>query len=128
MEIDGKIIDWFEIPVKDLENSMDYYGKIFERRLFKGTIKGLDVAFFSSPTKEVNGALVQITNKEMYCNSKYGAIVYLNGGTDLINVLNRVKVNGGQIIVSKTLISPEIGFYALFSDPDGNTIGLHSMK
>jgi predicted enzyme related to lactoylglutathione lyase len=128
MEIDRKIIDWFEIPVRDLDSSMDYYSKIFNVQLFKGTIKGLEVAFFSPPTKEVNGALVQIIDEGMYCTSKCGSIVYLNGGIDLIDVLNKVEVNGGQIIVSKTLISPEIGFYALFSDPDGNTIGLHSMK
>jgi predicted enzyme related to lactoylglutathione lyase len=43
---------------------------------------------------------------------------------DIISILNRVKENGGAIKRNKTVI-PAMGYYALFTDLDGNTIGLY---
>jgi len=40
--------------------------------------------------------------------------------------LDKVEVNGGKVIVSKTAHADEIGFFALFLDTEGNKIGLHS--
>jgi len=57
-----------------------------------------------------------------------GAVVYLNAGKDLQPMLDRVKQNGGQLLVPKTMISPEMGYFALFIDTEGNKLGLHSMQ
>jgi hypothetical protein len=43
-------------------------------------------------------------------------------------ILNRVEPAGGRIMVGKTLITPELGFFAMFTDADGNRLALHSMK
>ena len=53
--------------------------------------------------------------------------VYLNGGSDLNNVLNRVETAGGQVLLAKTEIGEEHGFFAFFLDSEGNKVGLHSM-
>ncbi|MFT4146889.1 MAG: hypothetical protein QM644_20805, partial [Mobilitalea sp.] len=55
-----------------------------------------------------------------------GAVLYLNAGNDLQPMLDKVAQNGGQVIVPKTEISPEMGYFALFIDPEGNKLGLHS--
>jgi len=55
-----------------------------------------------------------------------GAVVYLNAGNDLQPMLDKVEENGGQIIQPKTEISPEMGWFALFVDTEGNKLGLHS--
>jgi uncharacterized protein len=57
-----------------------------------------------------------------------GAVLYLNAGDDLQPMLDKVKQNGGQVIVPKTQISPEMGFFALFIDTEGNKMGLHSQR
>ena len=55
-----------------------------------------------------------------------GAVLYLNGGNDLAGPLSRVQGAGGQVLVEKTKINDEIGFFGLFLDTEGNRIGLHS--
>jgi predicted enzyme related to lactoylglutathione lyase len=42
--------------------------------------------------------------------------------------LERMEDGGGQILVPKTEISPEIGFMAVFIDSEGNRIALHSRQ
>ncbi|WP_262484208.1 VOC family protein [Chryseobacterium taichungense] len=43
-------------------------------------------------------------------------------------MLDKVAQNGGQVIVPKTQISPEMGYFALFIDIEGNNLGLHSAQ
>ncbi|MBC8006378.1 MAG: VOC family protein, partial [Verrucomicrobia bacterium] len=43
-------------------------------------------------------------------------------------VLDRVIAAGGEVITHKTKINDEYGYYAVFEDPEGNHISLHSPK
>jgi predicted enzyme related to lactoylglutathione lyase len=83
------------------------------------------MAFFQTDGSNVSGALVQ---GEDYSPSKEGALVYLNGGDNLGNVLDKVEKAGGKAIVPKTRISPEMGYFAIFFDSEGNKIALHSIN
>jgi len=50
-------------------------------------------------------------------------------GEDLFfmnNILIRVKDAGGKIIVPKTPISPDMGFFGMFIDSEGNKMAVHS--
>jgi predicted enzyme related to lactoylglutathione lyase len=40
------------------------------------------------------------------------------------SILKKVKENGGAVKRTKTVI-PAMGWYALFTDPDDNTLGLY---
>ncbi len=73
----------------------------------------------------VNVALVK---GEGYQPAAAGVIVYLNGGDDLQPMLEKIEQSGGQAIVPKTEISPEMGFFALFTDTEGNRLGLYSTR
>jgi predicted enzyme related to lactoylglutathione lyase len=53
--------------------------------------------------------------------------VYLNANPDLQAVLDRVEDAGGTILMPKTAIGLDAGYFALISDTEGNTIGLHSI-
>jgi predicted enzyme related to lactoylglutathione lyase len=55
-----------------------------------------------------------------------GPKVYLNGGKDLTTVLNRVATAGGKVTVPKTGIGENMGHFALFTDTEGNVVGLYS--
>jgi uncharacterized protein len=50
----------------------------------------------------------------------------LNGGSDLQTVLDKVEPNDGKIIVPKTQISQEMGYFGIFIDSEGNKIVAHS--
>lgn len=39
--------------------------------------------------------------------------------------LNNIKKNGGEILMPKTEIGPNMGWIACFKDPEGNMMGLH---
>ena len=53
-------------------------------------------------------------------------MAYLDGGSDLNNILNRIESAGGKIEIPKTQITPEIGYFAVFIDTEGNKVALHS--
>jgi uncharacterized protein len=72
-----------------------------------------------------SGALVKHMN---FQPSAKAATIHLNGGRDLSDPLSRVQSAGGKILAPKTMISKEMGYYALFLDGEGNRVGLHSMK
>ena len=57
-----------------------------------------------------------------------GTLLYLNPGHDLQPTLDKIEQNGGKIIVPKTLISPEMGYFGMFIDTEGNKMGLHSIN
>jgi predicted enzyme related to lactoylglutathione lyase len=75
---------------------------------------------------DVGGALCY--NKEFYKpSSTDGPLIYLNGNPDVQNILDKIEVAGGKILVPKTQISPEYGYMAVFVDTEGNRIALHSI-
>jgi uncharacterized protein len=117
-------VNWFEIPVADMARATKFYGAIFEITLKADpAMPGYEMAMFPSQGG-VDGALVQGEG----CNPSHsGSLVYLNGGDDLIHVLNRVEKAGGKILQPKTDIG-ENGFFAYIEDSEGNKVGLHSMK
>lgn len=73
------------------------------------------------------GISVQIINGGDYKPSAQGTVVYLNGGDDLQKIADKIEANGGKILLPKTAIGPDMGFYAIFTDTEGNKLGLHSL-
>jgi uncharacterized protein len=117
-------LTWFEIPVANMERATTFYGAIFETTLkTDSAMPGYEMAMFPSQGG-VNGALL---SGKGYTPSSSGTLVYLNGGDDLIHVLNRVEKAGGKILQQKMEIG-ENGFVAYIEDTEGNKVGLHSMK
>jgi hypothetical protein len=58
--------------------------------------------------------------------SESGVLVYLSSGKDLNIILRRVPGAGGEVVVPKTLITREIGYFGVFLDTEGNRLALHS--
>jgi predicted enzyme related to lactoylglutathione lyase len=71
---------------------------------------------------------VAIVQGKGYTPSKEGVKIYLNGGSDLALVLNRVETAGGKIIMPKTQISPQFGCLGVFEDSEGNQLSIHSLQ
>jgi predicted enzyme related to lactoylglutathione lyase len=116
-------LNWFEIPVTDIERAAKFYGAIFGTTLEVSNGEGFASAMFPH-NGGVGGGLVA---GEGYLPNTHGSLVYLNANPDLNVVLNRVKGAGGQVIKPKTDIG-ENGFFALILDSEGNRIALHSMN
>jgi uncharacterized protein len=122
-KLDRKWSSWFEIPVTDMERARQFYESIFETKIDVMDLGGLQMGIF--PHKEVGCALCR---HEAYQPSDKGVLVYLDASPDLTVVLNRLEKAGGRILRSKTQISPQHGYMALFIDTEGNRLALHSDK
>lgn len=118
-------VNWIEIPVLNFERAKEFYSKIYNFEMFETTMNSGRMGFLPMDPKSegVGGAIVKGEN---YVPSTTGSKVYLNGGSDLQIILDRVMEAGGNIITPKTIITKEIGYFAVFSDTEGNHISLHS--
>jgi uncharacterized protein len=118
-------LNWFEIPVNNLNRASGFYEAIFVIRMQQLSLgNGLKMALFPVATGTVGGALCE--HSGFYKPSHDGVLVYLNGNPNLQAILDRVEENGGKIVMGKTQISPEYGYMALFEDTEGNRIALRS--
>ncbi|MEM7107698.1 MAG: VOC family protein [Bacteroidota bacterium] len=116
-------INWFEIPANNLERACTFYGKVLGQEVHTQEIGGFTMGFLHDGQDGVGGALVA---GEGYVPSAEGALVYLNGGTDLSDPLNRVEAAGGKVVLPKTKITDEAGYFGMFIDSEGNKVAFHS--
>ncbi|MGB5437315.1 MAG: VOC family protein [Maribacter sp.] len=115
-------VSWFEIPAIDFQQAVNFYNHIFGITMEQQNTNENAMAFFPTTTG-IGGSVIA---GQGYVPSDCGPLVYLNGGKDLSNVLNKVEEAGGRIIMSKTLISEEMGYFAIFIDSQGNKLALYS--
>ncbi len=120
-------ISWIEIPVTDFERAKAFYSTIYNYQMPDMPMGPVRMGFllYDQQNGGIGGAIVQ---GQGYEPASTGVKIYLNGGADLNTVLNRVEASGGKIILPKTQITPELGFFATFEDTEGNQISLHSMS
>ncbi len=114
-----------EIPTTDFSRASEFYQTILNIKIEVVAMEGIKMGLFPQTG---DGISVQLIHGGDYKPSTDGAVVYLNGGNDLQPIVDKIKANGGQIIIPKTAIGPEMGFYAIFIDVEGNKLGLHSMN
>jgi len=119
------LISIFEIPAIDFSRAVNFYQNILDISVEVVDMDGVSMGVFPTDIGSVSGAVIKGND---YKPSANGVIIYLNGGDNLQVVLDKIKANNGKIIVPKTQISPEMGFYALFIDTEGNRLGLHSVN
>ncbi len=115
-------ISWFEIPAVNFKQAVAFYSHIYNIDMELNYNGNHAMAFF--PAKNgIGGAVVAGPGSTP---SDTGALLYLNGGKDLNNILSRVEDAGGRIVMPKTLINEESGYFAIFMDSEGNKLALHS--
>ncbi len=120
----NNLINWFEIPATDFKRAVIFYQTILDTTIQETELFGTWMGFFPSDGKNVSGAIVQGAD---YTPSSEGVLAYLNGGSDLQPVLDKAAAAGGKVIVPKTQISPEMGYFGMFIDTEGNKMAVHSM-
>ncbi len=117
------LISWFEIPATDFKRAVTFYNAILGLEIKETEMFGTKMGFFPTDGTNVSGAIVQ---GEDYKPSTDGVIAYLNGGNDLQSILDKVENSQGKVIVPKTKISPEMGYFGMFIDTEGNKMAVHS--
>ena len=119
------VVNWFEIPVKDLERAKKFYEKVFDVELTTEEMGGIKLAMFPF-TKDAPGSAGALVKGDSYEPSLAGTVVYFS--VDSIDeTLRRINGAGGRTIMPKTGIG-QYGVIAQYEDSEGNRLALHSMK
>ncbi len=118
-----QLVSYFEIPVLDLDRSIEFYSGVFEVSLERTMIDGYEMALFPEAL-DGRGATGALAMGESYIPSVDGTRVYF-AVDDIDAVLDRVSALGGKTLYPKTSIG-EFGQVAEFEDSEGNRIALSS--
>ncbi len=113
-------INWFEIIAADAERAAGFYNDVF----------GLEIRVQACGTEKMGmfpdciGAISEVKGYEPGIG---GVIIYFDAGSDMQGILSRIEAAGGSVLLPKTRIEVDgAGYFALFSDTEGNRLGLHS--
>lgn len=117
-----QFISWFEIPVLDLSRAVSFFNHVYGIQLEITGQADYSMALFPVESG-VGGALVR---GQGCIPSETGTLVYLNAIEDMTIMLQRIEEAGGRVIMEKTLISEDAGYFSLFIDTEGNKLALHS--
>lgn len=107
-----------EIPTTDARKSKEFYSKIFGWKIIEGMP---DYLMFSTPGRDGGGFTTESRP------TADGVVLYIEVA-DIDGNLREVVEAGGKIVKGKTGLSEQHGYYALFTDPSGNIMGLWSRK
>jgi uncharacterized protein len=125
MNTDCNPVRWFEIYVQDIDRAKAFYQATFQMSLER--LEAPDIELWAFPMKPESagcaGALVKMNGKD---SGVGGTIVYF-ACDDCSVEEGRASQSGGHVRKPKSSIG-QYGFISLVTDPDGNMIGLHSMR
>jgi predicted enzyme related to lactoylglutathione lyase len=119
-------LNWFEIPAVEIARSQKFYETIFDIKMETMEMGESVMAFFpwTPSSGKATGAVVQSTQHKP---SMEGSIIYLNANPNMDNVMTRIEVAGGKVLMPKMNIG-EHGNIAFILDTEGNKIGIHSVE
>ncbi len=118
-------VNWFEIPVDDLDRAKKFYEAVLGIELSLNEMGPLQMAWFPM-TEGIPGATGSLVKGEGYSPSASGSLVYFTV-KDLEAAMVRVSAAGGKVLLPKMSIG-EYGFIAHFQDSEGNRVALHAEK
>ena len=114
-----KLVKWVEIPAENFDRAVGFYEKILNINLEKIDCGNEKMACLPGDEGAISYA-------EDFRPSSDGVLVSLDAGTDIDGMMRRIESAGGRIVRPKTKIEAEgRGFFALFTDSEGNRLGLY---
>ncbi|RQP24184.1 VOC family protein [Piscinibacter terrae] len=119
-------LNWFEIPVRDMDRAQAFYEKLLGHAMRREQMGPMSLAVFNYDETAVGGCLLAGENQPQ--PSTDGALVYLNAKPSLDVVLERVEALGGRITTPKVQLPGDMGVFAHITDTEGNRVGLHALS
>ena len=119
-------LSWFEIPVNDLERAKKFYSTVLDIEITDMPLDGVPWKYALFPYDQDGGIGGTLVKGEGYVPNSTGSVVYLNGNGSLSQILAKVEKAGGKVVLPRTPIGP-YGFFAQFTDSEGNKVAIHSL-
>lgn len=114
-------VTWFEIPAYDMLRAKAFYDHVYGITMGTSLVGDFAMAYFPTETG-IGGAVVQGPG---CLPNDTGALLYLNASVGLDTMLDRVVLAGGRVVMGRTLIGGDAGWFALIIDTEGNRLALH---
>ncbi len=121
----SNVINWFEIPVADIDRAQAFYEKVLGRSLKREEFGGGVLAVFPYAQPATGGCLQ--LGEPRGAASGHGIRIYLDCMPSIDTALSRVVAAGGQVAVPKSALPGDMGFIAHVRDTEGNEVGLHAL-
>lgn len=113
------MIAWVEIPTVDFDRAVEFYNAILGLKLEKQDFGTEKMACFP----DGSGAIIW---SKGYEPSGQGVVVSLHTD-EMEKALERIPARGGKVLIGKTKIEAEgRGYFGVFTDTEGNRLGLYS--
>ncbi|MEP0814261.1 MAG: VOC family protein [bacterium] len=109
-------IEHIEIPTSDIKGSMEFYSAAFGWKCRE--VEGMNYGFFNPEGGPAGGF-------DPTAMPGSGITPYIHV-EDIEATLVKIENLGGSVVTPKTAIGGDMGFFALFHDPQGNRLGLWS--
>ena len=111
-------INHFEINADDIQRAKEFYEKVFNWKIerWEGPLEYWNISAGEEDEEGINGGLQKRENKDD------GIFNYV-GVESVEKTLKKIKENGGEILKPKSPI-PNVGYYAVFKDTEGNQLGI----
>jgi len=121
------IINWFEIPVRDIARAQSFYESLLQTKLRREPMGESVLAVFphDDDAQSTGGCLIARPGSAPPADA--GTIVYLNAAPSLDALLDRVGAAGGRIATPKVTLPDGIGCFAHVVDSEGNKVGFHAL-
>lgn len=122
------LVAFFEIPVVDFERGISFYQKVFGIKM-KSMDCGVEkMAFFPKDASGLCPGALSWSSQIEFKPSQQGVLISLQCD-NMETTLKTIAENGGAVIIPKTKIEAEgRGYFAVFTDCEGNRIGLYADK
>ncbi len=118
-----KLVSFFEIPTADFYRAVQFYETVLNLKLNVFECDEEKMAFFPEEDGEMTGAVSYAPD---FLPSNKGVLIHFRV-EDMGAVLERICRNGGTIVRPKTKIEADnCGYFSLFTDSEGNCLGLYS--
>jgi hypothetical protein len=105
---------WIELGVRDLDRAATFYAAVF----------GWQIAPFGPDYLVASLGGTQVAGLYLWPDPVPDGIRAYVAVADLEATLARVEAAGGTVEHTRTLIAPEMGWWADVRDPDGTLLGL----
>lgn len=118
-----KLVAFFEIPAADFGRAVKFYESVLNFKLPVMDCETEKMAFFPEEDGQCPGA---ISHALGFNPSQEGVLVSLQVD-NMEETISRIESAGGKIVRKKTKIEADgRGYFSIFTDSEGNNIGLYS--
>ena len=109
-------VNHFEIGSKDFKKAQEFYSSIFDWEIAE--LPDMGYAMVTKGNDESIGGGIK-------ANDNPPSVTFYITVDDIGAYLSKIESAGGKTIMPETAIGENMGFTAMFSDLDGNMLGLY---